>query len=253
MIYALLARVGSLLLGVIGVIVLWGFIGFTETLPPTSFAGPLEVLERAMTDIPFRKMLASDVSATLQRAGSGWLISLAVGAPIGVIFGAVPLMFRLFEPASEFFRAIPPVAVFPMTYAAFNGSDNGYIAAIIFGCIPLVALAVAQGVPNKGHPALETLRVAHAPGLSRFIFILLLSAPAFWLAARLSLSLAIVVAVVTEIVIAPMSGPAIGATLSLVRMDFDMESYYAYLFLIGFSGFVLNHLLGGVSTKFFSE
>ena len=74
--------------------------------------------------------------------------------------------------------------------------------------------------------------------------------PALLRGARVTLSLAIIIATVTEMVITPRSGLSLGALARDSESRFNTPVFYACVVLIGVVGFVSNYLVGLLSSRF---
>ncbi|WP_039939945.1 nitrate ABC transporter permease, partial [Streptomyces himastatinicus] len=72
-------------------------------------ASPSETLSAAR-ELAADGTLFNSVVASGRRILIGWGLGLAVGVPVGLLIGQIPLVRHLLDPYIEFFRFIPPVA-----------------------------------------------------------------------------------------------------------------------------------------------
>jgi ABC-type nitrate/sulfonate/bicarbonate transport system permease component len=176
-------------------------------------------------------------------------VALALGIVCGVIIGSIFVIFIGSEPVVEFARSIPPVMAFPLFLVAFNYEESAYIWSIVFGCFPIMILAVSRGVSGISTEKLELLTVYRVRALVRWFTMSMEILPSVFLGARLTLTLALVIAVVTEMVFSPRSGWALGALARDSEIDFDTPTFYACVLIIGAFGFIANVALRKVEQR----
>jgi len=149
----------------------------------------------------------------------------------------------------ELARAIPPILVFPLFLVSFDYSRGAYVSTIAFGAAPVVAVSVASAMRRSGGVRHELLQVFGATRLRRMMAHAMDLLPSLVLAARLALSLSLVIAVVTEMVFAPRSGFALGAYAKDAEMTFDTPAVYAAMLMIGGVGLALNAALAALGRR----
>lgn len=236
------AAVGLGLLAVAWVIVThFGLVGRTIV------AGPGEVLatlHRALDpDSSAGRQLFLHAGATFSRALQGWTIALAAGLALGLFVGSRLPLALASEPVLELARAVPPVMVFPAFLIAFNYGPAGYVGTIVFGCLPTMILTVAQGKRSVSRAKLELLEVFAAGRGTRLLVTVMELSPSCILGARITLAMALIISVVTEMVFAPRSGVALGALAKEAEISFDTPLFYAALLVVGGFGYTANVLL----------
>jgi ABC-type nitrate/sulfonate/bicarbonate transport system permease component len=77
--------------------------------------------------------------------------------------------------------------------------------------------------------------------------------PATFLGARLTFSVSLIVAVVTEMVFSPRSGWAIGALAKDAQISFDTPTFYACIIVLGVYGYAINAFLRRVEWRLAGE
>jgi taurine transport system permease protein len=219
----------------------------------TLLAGPGEVVSRLMLTNPSDSLqtqnLYEQLAGTLNRALEGWVLGLLLGAIGGVLIGQSRLVYSASEPVIEFIRAVPPVLAFPLLLVAFNYTHASYVWTIVFGCAPVMFLTVAQGVLAMDRKRLEIFAVYQKSGGWRLVARIMEILPSFFLGARITFSLSLIVAVVTEMVFTPRSGPGIGGIARDAEASFQTPTFYAAVLLIGVCGFVGSWLLQQLETR----
>lgn len=182
--------------------------------------------------------IAHDLVATTVRALSG----LVIGGVIGLVLGGSAALVRKrarFDAMFDFARSIPPVVLLPAFLLAFGWNDSAKIATVAGGTVWIVALLVTSAASEPRSARSELLEVA---GTSR-IRALLWTQP--WeslgvlvVALRTSASMAVIVAVVTEMVAGADAG--IGTRVIAAQIAGDTVGFTHALLAIGVLGWAMN-------------
>lgn len=193
----------------------------------------------------WRALLSTGESSILQ-ATAFTLGSAAAGLALGTLLGiGLGLMMGLSRRAAqtgfltvEVLRPIPSVALIPLSMLIFGFGFRMEIAVVAFACLwPLLVLT--QAAVQQVEPQL--LEVARALNLSPWkrIFQIVLPAivPRLFVALRLGVAIALVVAVTIEIAANP-SG--MGYALIISQQSMAPDLMLAWLFWIGVVGYVIN-------------
>lgn len=229
------------------VIILWHCAARYNWVGPTLLASPYEVVEALVNgfgeDATKQARVHVHALYTIGRALEGWVIALLIGIVVGTSVGVTSLVFRGLESLLEFIRAIPPVLALPLLLVAFNFGETAYTWTIVFGCMSIATLAVARGTHSVSRERLEVLHVFQVSRGIRYFAVCMEVLPSVFLAARLTLSYAIIIAVVCEMVFTPRNGWALGALARDAEIDFNTPRFFACVLLIGAFGFCANWIL----------
>lgn len=249
-----LVRNASWVIGLLVLLCLWIAAVHFGWVGKTLIASPAEVWTTLVSACSFGStkphQLYIHLLHTLLRAMQGWLIACGFGIALGVVLGRIAALYSGSEPIVEFVRAIPPILVFPLFLVAFNYEEGAYVWTIVFGCVPVMLLTVAYAAMNIPRQKLEILAVFGAKRAIRFFATAMEIVPGIFLGARLTFSLALVIAVVTDMVFTPRSGWAIGALARDSEMNFDTPTYYTCMLLVGCVGYFGNLFLKKIEQKF---
>lgn len=219
----------------------YGLVGRTLIATPSEVVG---AVERAMAPgAPKSERFQVHAYYTIRRAVHGWLFGIGIGLGAGILAGGVLWVFLVTEPLVEFARAVPPILAFPLLLVAFNYSEQSYIWTIAFGCSPVMMLTVARGSLGISKTRMELLRVYDVGVGHRLLARVMEILPSVFLGARLSLAIALIVAVVTEMVFTPRSGWALGALARDAEIDFDTPLFYASVLSVGIFGYLSNWMM----------
>jgi len=165
------------------------------------------------------------------------VVGIALGIPIGLSRWA-----RLWTmPHIEFWRAVPPPALLPISIILLHSIENRQkVAFIAFFCVFPVLLNTIDGVRGADPTLVDTARSFRIPRRER-IWRLVLPAAAPQIAAgmRNSLSLAVITMVLAEWW---SSTRGVGYVLLISKNTFQMAPMWAAIVLIGLLGYLLNIL-----------
>jgi ABC-type nitrate/sulfonate/bicarbonate transport system permease component len=115
------------------------------------------------------------------------------------------------------------------------------LATIVFGALWPVLLNAVDGARSLDRVQEETARSLRTPLVHRTLLVVLPAAlPKIFAGLRLSLSIAVLLMVVSELVGA---ANGIGYELMFAQRQFDFPVMWAWIALLGFVGFGLNTLL----------
>lgn len=237
----------SALLGGAGLLLFWSVASYGAWFDKTLIATPTEVIEvlgdSFASDAARSDQIHRHALSSIARALRGWGMGVIVGTAFGLALGSWIGACAATEPVVEFFRAIPPVLAFPLFLVAFNYDSGAYIWTIFFGCVPVVILTVARGTQGVSREPLALLKTHGVDVKIRLLAMCAEMLPVLVLAARISFSMALIVGIVTEMVITPRSGWALGALARDAEIDFDTPTFYGCVLLIGLFGYAVNLLM----------
>lgn len=183
--------------------------------------------------------LPKNLAATLYRLFLGFTISL-IAVPIGLIMGYYPKIYNAFEVVVEFFRSIPSVALYPLFIWIYGISGNkAKIAVVVFGCSLVILVNTLSGVMNCHKNRImvaKTMRFSNFQIFTRVIFLEAL--PQIFVGFRVSISLALIVVVVTEMFLGSTSG--IGKSIYDAQQILHSGRMWAGILVAGLLGYLLN-------------
>jgi ABC-type nitrate/sulfonate/bicarbonate transport system permease component len=203
---------------------------------------PLTDILDTFADTWLFERVASDVVPSLLRLGTGYAIATVAGVAIGVPLGLLPVARRAASPIVEFLRAIPPPALLPPAIVVIGVGDSMKVAIIAFVCVWPVLLNTIDGVRGIDPTLLDTAR---AYGLPRLVTVPA-ATPQIFAGARTSLSLAVILMVISEMVAAT---NGIGFFVLQSQRSFAIPEMWSGILLLGILGYVLNLLFTAVERR----
>ena len=181
------------------------------------------------------------VVPSLERIVLGFGIACVVGIGLGVPLGLSRWGRKAAMPHIEWWRAIPPPALLPISIVLLHSIGNEQkVAFIAFFCTFPVLLNTIDGVRGIEPTLIETARSYRIPAHDRVRKIVLPGAtPQIAAGMRTSLSLAVITMVLAEYF---SSTSGVGYVLLISKNTFQFAPMWAAILLIGVLGYALNVL-----------
>jgi ABC-type nitrate/sulfonate/bicarbonate transport system permease component len=187
------------------------------------------------------------IGQTLWHWFAGLIIGGLAGVVLGVALGSVPLVQRLLNVPLEVLRPIPAIVYLPLLILVMGSRSQTVIVLAALGAFWPMMFQAIYGVRAIDPQAMETGKVFGLTRSQRLRTIMLPSVlPYLATGLRISSSLALVVAVSTELV----GGiPGLGAEVAAATQNANYAAIYALLIVSGVLGLVLNGVLESVERR----
>jgi ABC-type nitrate/sulfonate/bicarbonate transport system permease component len=228
----------------IALLVLWGiWSANTDTFyyPPLT-----EILETFNETWVFERF-GSDVVPSLLRLAAGYAIAVIAAVAIGIPLGLNATARRAASPIVEFLRAIPPPALLPLAIVVVGVGNTMKVLIIAFVCLWPILLNTIDGIRGIDPTLNETTRVYGVRGVSRLRLVTLpAAAPQIFAGMRTSLSLAVIMMVISEMVA---STNGIGFFVLQSQRSFAIPEMWSGIVLLGIVGYALNLLFTAVERR----
>ncbi|MEV4310966.1 ABC transporter permease [Actinocrispum sp. NPDC049592] len=198
------------------------------------FSGPASQL--FLSDAVFIHVLPS-----LGRLLTGWLGAAVIGITAGLALGRSKHGLEYFGPVLAFLRSIPPVLLLPFFMVLLGIEAPQKIALIAFGTLWPILLNSADGARSVDQVKVDTAKSFGVPRRQWILMVVLPAAlPKIFAGLRVSLSLALVLMVISELVGAV---TGLGTQLTDFQRQYDYANMWALIILLGVLGYGLNSLL----------
>ena len=199
---------------------------------------PLSNILSTFGDTWLFERVGTDLVPSLARLAAGFALAVAIGIAGGLLLGISPIARRASAPVVEFLRAIPPVALIPAAILVLGVGDGMKIAIITVACLWPILLNTIDGVAAVEPTLLETARSYAIRPVDRVRSVILPAAlPQIFAGMRTSLSIAIIVMVVSEMVA---STDGVGFFILESQSSFAITEMWSGILLLGILGYVLN-------------
>ncbi|HKF80538.1 MAG TPA: ABC transporter permease [Thermoleophilaceae bacterium] len=217
------------------VLVLWGVLSAGSE---TYYFPPLTDILTTFKDTWVFERVGSDVVPSLERMAAGYGIAVVVAVGAGLLLGLSPRARRAAAPIVEFLRAIPPPALLPFAILVIGVGSSMKIFIIAFVCLWPILLNTIDGVTSVDPTLRETTRVYGISPRDRMRRVMLPAAsPQIFAGMRTSLSLALILMVISEMVA---STNGIGYFVLQSQRTFAIPEMWSGILLLGILGYTLN-------------
>ncbi|GAA1559085.1 ABC transporter permease [Actinomadura kijaniata] len=210
------------------------------------FPPPTRILSRMRTDwfsgpashLFLTEQATGNILPSLARLLTGWTLACVLGIALGLAAGRSERLSDHLAPLVHFFRAIPPPALVPVFIVLFEIGTRMQLATIVFGVVWPVLLNSLDGARHVDPLQLETARAFRLTRTTRVTRIILpAAAPKIFAGLRLSLSTALILMVISELV---GSVNGIGYLQMLAQSTTDIPGVWTGIVLLGALGLALN-------------
>jgi ABC-type nitrate/sulfonate/bicarbonate transport system permease component len=233
-----LARIlGVLLIAVL--LLLWQLSVQQRWIVSDSWPAITDVLRAAAEGIVSGELLVV-LGSTLARAGIGYACGVLAGAGLGLAFAMNSMARRLLSPLVEILRPIPVPALVPPLVLLLGVNDPMKITVVALTVVFPILTNMVQGVLAVDSMFIAVARTFHVGRAATTLKIIFPAALPFLLAGmRISLALALIVAVVAEMIA---GNQGIGHYLILMQYAVRPQDMYAAILLLALSGYLLNKI-----------
>ena len=175
---------------------------------------------------------------TLGAAALGLLVASVLGVALGVLLGLSRRAADWSELSVELLRPVPSVALIPLAMLVFGFGLRMEVAVVAFATFWPMLLLTQAAVRQVDPRLLEVSRVLELGPWDRALKIVLPACvPRLFVALRLGVAIALVVAVTVEIAANP---NGMGYAMMIAQQSLDPAQMLAWLGWIGVVGFVVN-------------
>ena len=185
---------------------------------------------------------------SVQRVYGGFAAAAAVGIPLGLLIGRLPLLRAMLDPTLSLLRPIPVTAWLPLSMIFFGLGPRSAIFLVFLGAFYPILLNTVFGVKSVDPRLFEAAEMLGCTGHQLFRSVVLPAAlPSIFNGLRLGASFAWILIVVGEMTGVPEGLGAVimdGRTLS--RTDLVITG----MIIIGITGFLSDRLLLALSNYF---
>jgi ABC-type nitrate/sulfonate/bicarbonate transport system permease component len=232
-------RVVRWLKGTAGVLIavgLWELVRALSLLPKDYVPSVPTILSAVVENLD--SGLLSATGETLQAWGFGMLITIALGTIVGIALGLSRWADAALRVVVEFLRPVPSVALIPVAVLIFGIGLRMQLLLIVFACVWPVLFNVRYGVASVDRMLIDTGRVSGLSGAGLVRRVILPAAlPATFTGIRIASSIALVLAVSSEMV---SGSPGLGKLIVDADAAANVELSYAGVFVTGILGLLLN-------------
>ena len=230
------------LLSLISVLVvcgLWEAISRASVIDSVTMV-PLSTILATLAKLIVSGEVFTWLGPSLFRLFAGFALASLAGVAIGLMMGHFRTAYYILEPIVEFIRPIPSPAYIPIVILFLGIDDEMKIAVIALAAFFPVVVNTYAGVINVDPVFIDVARtLGLGPWTMAFRVVLPASMPYIMSGLRVSLGIALIVTVLSEMV-AGNSG--IGYFILNMQRAFRNAHMFAGVLVLGALGYVLNRL-----------
>ena len=132
-------------IGGIVFLVFWQIISSLNLVQSFFLPSPKSVLNAIVT-LFTQGSLLGDIGASFFRIIAGFILSIIVALPLGILFGTSKKTEAVVEPLVAFVRYVPPSAFIPLIIVWFGVGEMGKVILIFLGVAPYLTLLIADTI-----------------------------------------------------------------------------------------------------------
>lgn len=235
----------SIISGVI-FLVLWQIIYSLGVIQSFFLPSPKSVFISIIT-LFMQGNLLEDIGASLFRIVTGFILSIIVALPLGILFGTSKKIEAFLEPIIGFIRYIPPSAFIPLIIVWFGVGEVGKIILIFLGVAPYLTLLITDIVHAVKKELIEAALILGANKKEIILKVILpYSMPAIWDSFRVMFGAAWTFVIIAEIV---GSSSGLGHLMIESQRFLKTDNIFAGIIVIGLLGILTDYLFK-ISSKF---
>lgn len=235
-------------IGGIVFLVLWQVITSLDLVQSFFLPSPKSVLNSLVT-LFTQGSLLSDIGASLFRIVAGFLLSVVVALPLGLLFGTSKKTEAVFEPLVAFVRYVPPSAFIPLIIVWFGVGEMGKVFLIFLGVAPYLTLLIADTVHAIRKELVEAALTLGATKTDLiFKVILPYSMPSIWDSFRIMFGAAWTFVIIAEIV---GSSSGLGHLMIESQRFLRTDNIFAGIVVIGLLGILTDYFFKVTSKMLF--
>jgi NitT/TauT family transport system permease protein len=233
-------------------ILLWhmGVVASGTRLVPTPYMVGVMMRDFAfggVYDDAFSGTILTHLVASMQRVYGGFLLAAAIGIPLGLLIGKLPLLRALLDPTLSLLRPIPVTAWLPLSMVFFGLGPRSAVFLVFLGAFYPILLNTIFGVRSVDGKLFEAAAMLGCDGSRMFRQVVLPAAlPSIFNGLRLGHGFAWILIVVGEMTGVPTGLGAVimdGRTLS--RPDLVITG----MIVIGVAGFLCDRAIVSLNNR----
>ncbi len=225
---------------IVTLVALWDLLVRLRLWPEYLFPSPLSVLQTLAYGFSDGTYLIG-ISVSLTRVLVGYLISLAIGLPLGLVMGRIRFLDETVGAPLAGLQTLPSICWLPLALLWFGLNERAILFVIVMGAMLSIAIAAEGGVKNTPQQYLRAARNMGARGLALYRYVIFPAAlPAILTGMKLGWSFAWRSLMAGEMLYVSLG---LGQLLMMGRELNDMSQVISVMLLIIFLGLAVDRLV----------
>jgi ABC-type nitrate/sulfonate/bicarbonate transport system permease component len=201
---------------------------------------PLSSVAAAWLDLARDGELLTNGLASLTRLGAGLLLSIVVGAGLGIAMAWSKPVNVIVSPVVELFYPMPKSALIPVTVLWLGFGDGSKILLIFLGCMLPVTLGAYNGARSSDRTLVWSARSMGARRMRMLWDVVVPSAmPELLNGIRTALALSFILLVSSELIVARQG---LGYLIGYLGANGSYEAMFAVVLTVAFLGFAADRV-----------
>ncbi|MEK3937228.1 ABC transporter permease [Sporosarcina sp. FSL W7-1349] len=227
--------------------VLWQIVAMTHLFPEQLFPD-LKIIFTSLIELFVSSNLWTNISVTLYRILGGFFLAALIGVPIGIFMSRSTVFDNIMQPIFTAGYPIPRVAIYPIIVLLFGLGSASKIFIIFLECIFPIVVNTYYGAKRVDRLHIWSGKNMGANDRQLFWKVFIPGTmPAIFTGFRIALPIAVVIAVLTEMI---SSSNGIGYLLTYLSASLSQSKVLAAVIIVSTLGYLLDRLLLFIRKKF---
>lgn len=209
---------------------------------------PIEVIQDIINNAK-TGVLWSDMGYSIYRITMGFLLSVVIGVPLGIIAGSFRKIESIIAPICEFIRYMPVPAFVPLIMVWCGIGEWAKIVIVFLGCFFQLVLMIADDARSVSDDLLSS---SYTLGTGRWTTVTTVLIPA--MAPKMMLTLRMMIGWGwTYLTVAELVASQSGLGYSILKAErfFHTQSIFSGILVIGILGLITDRLFAFATKKMF--
>lgn len=227
------------------VIAIWGIgsLAYDEYFLPS----PYETI-KAIKEVIADGRLWGDILSSISRVVKGWLLSITIGIPVGLLVGNFSIVRRLVEPILSFIRFVPAIALTTLFLMWFGVGEQSKVALIFYAAFFPILINTIAGVATTDKSLVEAASCMGAGRLRVFFTVVIPSAvPNIFTGIRLALGGSFTCVVAAEMLV---GNDGLGYLINSSKMYYKTGWAFAGIFTLAIIGFSCDRIVNKLGRRY---
>lgn len=230
----------ELLIGPLVILVIWFLLTSFGIVNPL-FLPSISNLGKELYNQLILGEILQDIATTMYRVIVGFALGFLLGVPVGILMGSSKKIYASVELVIDFFRSLPAMALFPLFMLIFGLGDKAKISIAFWATFLFMVINTIYGVKNCKETRIMVARTMKASKLQILTKVILPSSlPGIFAGIRVSISMALIVIVVSEMFMGTVYG--LGQRIYNASLMYKIPEMYSAILITGILGYLLNKL-----------
>jgi ABC-type nitrate/sulfonate/bicarbonate transport system permease component len=231
---------------ILAFLLLWALGDAAQVFNPAVLP-PITNVAAAFIEVWSRPEFLPALVATASDSVKGVIAASVLAIPLGILIGMFPAFERASRTLLDFGRSFPVVALLPIFVLLIGSNSLMKTVSIAIACFFPILLQTIYGARRLEPTIVDTVRSYRIPMGLRFVKVLLpAAAPFIATGIRMAISISVLVAVGTEIII---QMPGLGTLINLARIYNEVSIAFAYVIYAGLLGVVLTMIWDAIENR----